>query len=54
MIVVGEAVAATKDAGLRVVHVCELVAAYLKKHSELSAIVDQPTPEIEEWLKTRS
>lgn len=54
MIVVGEAVAATKDAGRRVVPVCELVAGYLKKHSELRDIVDQPTPEIEEWLKTRS
>ncbi|MFZ0832392.1 MAG: GNAT family N-acetyltransferase [Mycobacterium sp.] len=53
-IVVGEAVAATKDAGLRVVPVCELVAAYLKEHSELSDIVDQPTPEIEEWVKTQS
>ena len=54
MIVVGKAVEATKGAGLHVVPVCKLVAAYLKKHSEFGDIVDAPTPEIEEWLKTAS
>ena len=52
MIVVGKAIEATKGAGLHVVPVCKLVAAYLKKHPELADIVDQPTPEIEDWLET--
>lgn len=53
-IVVGEAVDATRDAGLHIVPVCELVANYLDNHSEFSDVVDPPTPEIEEWLKTAS
>ena len=53
-IVVAEALQATKDDGLRIVPVCKLVAAYVEKHSEFSGVVDPPTPDIEEWLRTAS
>ncbi len=53
-IVVAEALQATKDDGLRIVPVCKLVAAYVEKHSEFSDVVDPPTPDIEEWLRTAS
>jgi predicted GNAT family acetyltransferase len=41
-ILVGEALAATKEAGLRIVPVCKLVAAYCDKHPEYNDIVDPP------------
>lgn len=53
-IVVGEALKTTQDAGLRIVPVCKLVAAYIDKHPEFNDIVDPPTPDIEEWLKSAS
>ena len=53
-IVVAEALQATKDDGLRIAPVCKLVAAYVEKHSEFSDVVDPPTPDIEEWLRTAS
>jgi predicted GNAT family acetyltransferase len=45
-ILVAEALAATRDEGLRVVAVCPMVAAYVKKHHEFDDIVDRPTREI--------
>lgn len=49
-ILVGEALAATRDAGVRIVPICGVVAAYVDKHPELKGIVDRPTPEIKAWL----
>jgi uncharacterized protein len=49
-ILVGEALEATKNAGLRVVTLCEMVAGYLEKHPEFTDVVDPPTPAIKEWL----
>jgi uncharacterized protein len=49
-ILVGEALETTKNAGLRVVALCEMVAAYLEKHAEFADVVDPPTPAIKEWL----
>ena len=51
-ILVGEAVRSTKDAGLRIVPVCEMVAGYVEKHSEFGNVVDQPTRDIEDWLRS--
>lgn len=51
-ILVGGALEATKDAGLRIVPVCELVAGYVEKHPEFSAVTDAPTTDIEEWLRS--
>jgi uncharacterized protein len=39
--------------GKRVVPVCPMVAAFIKKHPELSDIADPVTPEILEWVRTR-
>jgi predicted GNAT family acetyltransferase len=43
-----------KEAGLRIVPVCKLVAVHVEKHSEFGDVVDPPTPDIEEWLGTAS
>ena len=39
-ILVAEAVAATRDAGLRIAAPCSMVADYLAKHPEYDGIVD--------------
>jgi predicted GNAT family acetyltransferase len=39
-ILVGEALQQTRDAGLRIVPVCELVANYVDKHDEFADVVD--------------
>jgi predicted GNAT family acetyltransferase len=41
-ILVGEALSATREAGLRIVPVCKLVAAYCEKHPEYNGVVDPP------------
>ncbi len=51
-ILIGEAVKTTKDAGIRIVPVCKMVAGYIEKHSEFGDVVDQPTREIEAWLRS--
>ena len=42
-IVIAEALAATRDEGLRIVPVCPTVVAYVKKHDEFADVVDRPT-----------
>lgn len=39
-ILIGEALEQTRDAGLRIVPVCSMVASYVKKHSEFDDVVD--------------
>lgn len=39
-ILIGEALEQTKAEGLRIVPVCSMVQAYLKKHSEFDAVVE--------------
>ena len=39
-ILIAEALQETRDAGLRIVAKCPIVAAYVKKHDEYSDIVD--------------
>ena len=53
-ILVGEALEATKDAGLRIVALCEMVGGYLEKHAEFTDVVDPPTPDIKDWLTSAS
>ena len=48
---IAEALAATRADGLRIVAVCPMVAAYVKKHHDFDDIVDRPTPEILRWLE---
>jgi uncharacterized protein len=49
-VLIAEALAATRAEGLRIVAVCPMVAAYVKKHPEFDDIVDRPTPQILESL----
>lgn len=44
-IVVGRALEATRDEGLRIVPECSFVKAYVEKHPEWNEHVDAPTPE---------
>lgn len=51
-ILIAEALAQTRSAGLRIVPVCPMVAAFVKKHAdEYHADIDEPTPEIIGWLE---
>lgn len=50
-VLVGEALNATRAEGLRIVAVCPLVSAYVKKHHEFDDIVDRPTRDIMRWLQ---
>ena len=50
-ILVGEALAATRSAGKRIVPVCELVANYLDKHSDFDDIVDPATDDTEQFVR---
>ena len=49
-ILVDEALKATRDAGLRIVAVCPMVAGFVKKHDELTAVVDPVDSDVERWL----
>ena len=53
-ILIGEALEATKNAGLRIVAVCEVVGGYIGKHAEFTGLVDPPTPDIKDWLTSAS
>lgn len=52
-ILVGEALEQTRNAGMRIVPVCEVVARYVQRHPELSDVVDPPTAEITDWVAGR-
>lgn len=45
-LLIGEALKITRGDGLRIVAVCPMVAAYVRKHEEFDDIVDDATPEI--------
>ena len=49
-ILVGQAVQASRNDGMRIVPVCGVVANYIEKHPELRDDVDAPTPGITAWL----
>jgi predicted GNAT family acetyltransferase len=51
-ILVGEALEATRADGKRVVAVCPMVAAFIKKHPEFRDVADPVTPEILQWAQT--
>lgn len=50
-VLIAEALATTRTDGLRIVAVCPMVAAYVKKHHDFDDIADQPTREILRWLR---
>jgi predicted GNAT family acetyltransferase len=51
---VQQALTDVRESGKRIVPVCPYVAKFLKKHEEFADITDPVTPEILEWLDTRS
>src|SRR5579884_3154139 len=51
-ILVADALEATRADGKRVVAVCPMVDAFIKKHPEFSDITDKATPEILRWAQT--
>jgi uncharacterized protein len=51
-ILVMAALNATRDDGMRVVPLCSMVVAVLKKHPEFDGITDPITQEIEQWAQT--
>ena len=48
---IAQALAATRTDGRRIVALCPMVAAYLKKHHDFDDIVDRPTREIIDSLR---
>ena len=52
-ILVVDALRRTRDAGLRIVPVCPLVAAVVKKHDEYADVVDPVDAGIKAWLAAR-
>ena len=51
-ILVSDALAATRGAGLRIVAVCPMVAGYLDKHHDFDDVVDPLTADIKRLLQT--
>src|ERR1700722_9384285 len=51
-ILINEALQATRADGKRVVPLCPMVAAFIKKHPEFDDITDKATPEILRWAET--
>ena len=49
-ILVDQALKATREAGLRIVAVCPMVAGFVKKHPELGDVVDPVDADVERWL----
>lgn len=52
-ILVEEALQATRDAGLRIVAVCPMVAGFVEKHQELADAVDPVDTDVKRWLANR-
>lgn len=50
-VLIATALAATRADGRRIVALCPMVAAYLKKHHDFDDIVDRPTREIIDSLQ---
>jgi predicted GNAT family acetyltransferase len=48
-----DALQQTRDAGMRIVPVCKMVANYIEKHDEYADAVDPVSPDVERWLADR-
>ena len=53
-VLIGEALAATRADGLRIVAVCPMVAGYVKKRHDFDDILDPQTPQILHWLRSNA
>ena len=49
-ILVDEALQETRDAGLRIVAICPMVAGFMKKHPEFADDVDPVDADVKRWL----
>jgi predicted GNAT family acetyltransferase len=49
-ILVDEALQFTRDAGLRIVAVCPMVAGFVEKHQEFADAVDPVDADVKRWL----
>ena len=49
-ILIDEALQATRDAGLRIVAVCPMVAGYVGKHPEYADMADPVDADVKRWL----
>ena len=49
-ILVNAALRATRDAGLRIVAVCPMVAGFVDKHPEFDDVVDPVDADVKRWL----
>ena len=49
-ILVDEALTESRDAGLRIVAVCPMVVAFVKKHHEFDDVVDPVNSDVKRWL----
>jgi uncharacterized protein len=52
-ILIGEALQKTRDAGLRIVAVCPMVASFVEKHHEFDEAVDPVDADVKRWLADR-
>jgi uncharacterized protein len=52
-ILIKEALQNARDAGLRIVPVCKMVANYVEKHDEFADAVDPVTTDVKRWLADR-
>lgn len=52
-ILIGEALQSAREAGLRIVPVCKMVASYLDKHEEFADVVDPVSEDVKRWLADR-
>ncbi|MBS1691395.1 MAG: N-acetyltransferase [Actinobacteria bacterium] len=50
-ILIGEALAHTRDDGLRIVPVCPMVAAVVRKRDDIADAVDAPTQDLLRWVR---
>jgi predicted GNAT family acetyltransferase len=49
-ILIGEALQATRGAGLRIVAVCPMVADFVAKHPEFTDVADPVDADVKRWL----
>jgi predicted GNAT family acetyltransferase len=49
-ILVDDALTESRDAGLRIVAVCPLVVAFVKKHHEFDDVLDPVNSDVKRWL----
>lgn len=52
-ILIAEALQQTRDAGLRIVPVCNMVAGYIEKNDGFADAVDPVSPDVQRWLADR-